>query len=351
MAAHLRHDHIGEQQVDRAAVVLGQAQGVGGTGRGQHRVAQFLEHALGDFQDRGLVVDDQQGFSAADGPCKRFRGGPGFAFAWFVGGQQQAHGPALARGTVHLDPAAQPPDHVPHHGQARIPDRGATAVPHGQGHRGGGGTVGPVDDNRSRGEGNAADPTDGLARIGAQGDEHLAQVGGIHAHRGQPGARLPGQGDAVADEAFQHAEGVGDGLVHVEHPRAGGLVAAQGQQVPVDVHRPGRSGTDLHEMSVQRRAALDKVQGHGRVGEDHAEHVVEVVADAARQPPEGGHPAGVVELLAQLLHLGGQPPALDLFGLPVVTLHERLVGPGTGGSAVIVHDSDSPVLWRSLVID
>ncbi len=48
-AAHVRHDHVGEEQIDLARILIGEAERVIRPGRGKNRVAEI-------FQEQGAEI-------------------------------------------------------------------------------------------------------------------------------------------------------------------------------------------------------------------------------------------------------------------------------------------------------
>ena len=63
LAEHVRHDDVGDQQVDLARVAAGDAEGLRAARGGDHLVAVAGEDPLGYLAQRFLVLDDQDGFS------------------------------------------------------------------------------------------------------------------------------------------------------------------------------------------------------------------------------------------------------------------------------------------------
>jgi len=55
-SADTRHDHVGQQQVDRAVVLLQQGKRRRGIPRGQHRVTVGPQHPLGQGTHRIVVL-------------------------------------------------------------------------------------------------------------------------------------------------------------------------------------------------------------------------------------------------------------------------------------------------------
>ena len=63
LAEHVRHDDVGDEQVDLALVAAGDVEGFRAVGRGDHLVAVAGEDPLGDLAQGFLVLDDQDGLS------------------------------------------------------------------------------------------------------------------------------------------------------------------------------------------------------------------------------------------------------------------------------------------------
>ena len=73
-AVHPRHRVVGEQQVDRAGVRVGQAQRLIAVARAQHLVAEVREDRHHQVADAVLVLGDQHGLAAAPSRRRRRRG-------------------------------------------------------------------------------------------------------------------------------------------------------------------------------------------------------------------------------------------------------------------------------------
>ena len=64
-AAHLRHDHVGEQEVDRLGRVAAQAERLVAARGLQHCVPRHLEDLARQLADVALVLDEQDRLRAA----------------------------------------------------------------------------------------------------------------------------------------------------------------------------------------------------------------------------------------------------------------------------------------------
>jgi hypothetical protein len=62
-AEHVRHDDVGDQQVDLAWPLGGDGEGLGPAGGGHHLVPVVGKDPLGHLAQCRLVLDDQDGFS------------------------------------------------------------------------------------------------------------------------------------------------------------------------------------------------------------------------------------------------------------------------------------------------
>ena len=64
-AAHLRHHHVGKQQIDATAVCLADLQGLRAARRGQNRIAKLLQNPHCQIANRLFVLHYQDGLAAA----------------------------------------------------------------------------------------------------------------------------------------------------------------------------------------------------------------------------------------------------------------------------------------------
>ncbi len=183
-------------------------------------------------------------------------------------------------------------------------------------------------------DGDPAGVGDRVARVDAQVGQDLVQLRRIDLHLAQIGGRGPHQIDVLADQAFQHAERAGHGLVQVQHDRHGGLVPGERQKLARQIGRAQGRGADALQLFGQGRGRLGDVQRQLRAADDHPEHVVEVVRDAAGQSADGLQALRGLQLRGQrilLLHrlharrdvLGENDDAPD----GTVGLAPRLQGP------------------------
>jgi PPOX class probable F420-dependent enzyme len=64
-AAHLGHDHVGEQEIDLALVIGGEGERLGGPARLEHVVAEPAQEVRGEHAHLLLVLDQEHGLVAA----------------------------------------------------------------------------------------------------------------------------------------------------------------------------------------------------------------------------------------------------------------------------------------------
>ena len=64
-AIHIGHHHVGYEQVNLATVFLGEADGFPWRGSGQDSVTLLLKHSLGQFQDGGFILRQQNSLVTA----------------------------------------------------------------------------------------------------------------------------------------------------------------------------------------------------------------------------------------------------------------------------------------------
>ena len=148
------------------------------------------------------------------------------------------------------------------------------------------GAVGLVEGGVFRFDGDLADSGDGVPGVDAQIGQDLVDLGGVHLDRPQVRARQPGEIDVLADQPPQHLEHALHGLVQVEHLGGDGLLAGKGQQLPGQVGGALGGLPDFLEVGMKRLGRVHLVQGQFRIAEDHAQHVVEIMGHAARQPAD-----------------------------------------------------------------
>ena len=102
--------------------------------------------------------------------------------------------------------------------------------------------------------------------------------------------------DVLADEPLQHLEHVRHGFVQVQDLGGDRLLAGKGQQLTRQVGRAFGGFADFLEVGMERLGRVHLLQGQLGMAEDDAQHVVEVVGHAARQPTDRFHLLGLLEL-------------------------------------------------------
>ena len=104
-----------------------------------------------------------------------------------------------------------------------------------------------------------AGPVNGVAGVDREIGEHLADLGGVHPHLPEIGARIPLQVDVLADQTVQHLQRSGDGLVEIKNPGRDHLFAGKGQQLPGQVSRVSGRLVHLVQPFVKRMLFLQLV--------------------------------------------------------------------------------------------
>ncbi len=94
-------------------------------------------------------------------------------------------------------------------------------------------------------------------------------------------------------------------FAEVDHLRAHGLLAGEGQQLPHQARRPVGILLDLHDVLERRIGRLVRVQQEVGRHHDGAEQIVEVVGDIAGKPPDGLHLLLLVDLVLERALLRG----------------------------------------------
>ena len=87
-----------------------------------------------------------------------------------------------------------------------------------------------------------------------------------------------------------------DGRVQVQDLGRDGLLARKAEQLAGQVGRANRRLAHLQDVGMELLVRIHLLERQLRMPEDHAEHVVEVVGDAARQPADGFHLPGLLKL-------------------------------------------------------
>ena len=134
--------------------------------------------------------------------------------------------------------------------------------------------------------------------------------------------------DVLADQAVEHPAHVRDALVEHDDLRRQDLAPAEREQLAGE--RRGAIGRieDLLDVGAQRRADQLFQQQLG-IAANRRQQVVEVVGDAAREPPDRFHLLRVSQLLLELMARGFR--GLALGDLPA----QLVVGAAERGGALI----------------
>ena len=141
-----------------------------------------------------------------------------------------------------------------------------------------------------------------VARVGREVEDHALDLRLVGLDRREAGRDPHADADVVADDPPHHRLHPGHDLVEVEHARVQHLAPAEGEQLAREAGRLlGRVG-DLAELLAARRVGLGEQDL--RVARDHGQQVVEVVRDAAGEPPDRLHLLRLAEPLLEPQPLG-----------------------------------------------
>ena len=121
---------------------------------------------------------------------------------------------------------------------------------------------------------------------------------------------------AGAKETAQTAERGADGGVELEDPRRHRLTAGEPEQLARDMRGARGRGLDRFEIAADGAVGAGRLQRQLDVPLDHAQHVVEVVRDAAGEAADQLHLLRLGQLLLQ-------PAALRLGAGPIAHVPER----------------------------
>ena len=322
---HFGHDHIGHQQLDRAAVLAGKTDGLGRAGRGQNGVAQTLQHGRGNFEDHWLIFHHQDGFAARCCLIRHFlnrRLGAGA-----VPRQVDLEGRALAGFTIDIDeplvlfddaidrrqPQAGALTHLlgGEEGLEQVGQGGcinaAAVVAHRQQDIGAlhsldmVGAVPLIDGDQIGLDGDLAGIADGVAGVDEQVHQDLVELRRIDVHLAGVASRLPDQIDILADEPPQHLQHPCHGCVDIEHLGSNSLFAGEGQELPGQIGGALGRLANVLQAGMERMRALQPPERQFAMADDDAQHVVEIMGDAAGQPAHGFHLLRLDQLHLQFL--------------------------------------------------
>jgi hypothetical protein len=128
----------------------------------------------------------------------------------------------------------------------------------------------------------------GIASVHGQVDDHLLELAGVGLDAGA-GRRLDHELDILAEQPLQHGAQALNDRVGIDHARLQELLATEGQELTGQGASPLGGLLDQADVLAHGiRLAQPAQQQLGASG-DHGEQVVEVVRDAAGQPPDGLH--------------------------------------------------------------
>src|ERR687892_1742453 len=311
-AAHLRHDHVGDDEVDGAVVVSCDRERLATGPGGQDGVAPAAQVPTDQVAHDLLVLDDQHGLgSPARGWQRRSGGG---VDRLLDPGKVDLEGRPLARLAVDPDEAAALLDDPVHGGEPesgplsdllrgeerlervrlRLRVHAAARVAHLEYDVGPGPhPAGPTGRERlvhvgvRRLDDEAPTVRHGVARVHHEVGDHLLELARVGLDAAE--VRLDGgdQLDVLADQAPQHPLHVLHDLVQVEDPWLEHLPAAESEELAREVGRP--LGRALHLPGVPApwivvgESTLEEVG----VPQDPGQQVVEVVRDAPGETADG----------------------------------------------------------------
>ena len=169
--------------------------------------------------------------------------------------------------------------------------------------------VGQIQDGVARLDGDLAGAVDsvsgvdGVAGVDAKVGQGLVDLRRVEFDRPEVCARHPGQVDVLADQALQHLEHAGQGVVQVQPHGRYGLFAGEGEELAGDVGRALGIAADLVEPLADGVTSRQRVTAQVAVAHDTHQQVVEVVGHAARQAAHQLHLLSLEVLRLQLLFL------------------------------------------------
>jgi hypothetical protein len=321
-AAHARHEHVGDQEVDRLGPLRGGVEGLVGVVEGQDGVAVGLQHLPGELAHPVVILDEQHGLGPDGrarfrGPCGRLadrgqvegegRPLPGLA----PGGRPAAALPGEGVGRGEAEPA--PLDAVPGADEGleevRLDGLGnaAAGVRHGEGHVGAGGHR--VDHRRRviqlHGRRLDREPAAGRHRlpgIGGEAREGLLELAGVRADPPRPGAQDERQGDLRSQELAQARGDATDERVDLDEGRLQELPPPERREL---LREPDAAlGRALDELHVAPHGIVHREPRQQELApsRDHGQEIVEVVGDLARQARHGVQPMTQADLGLGALH-------------------------------------------------
>ena len=143
-----------------------------------------------------------------------------------------------------------------------------------------------------------------VARVEREVDHRLLDLSRIPEHRQRPARQLGLDLDVCAEQPRQQPRDRGDRLVEIEHARLEQLFAAERQQLTR--HRSGAFGGAPNLLDVGPRRMIRRHLAERELGVagDRRQRIVEIVGDAARQPPNRFHLLRLPELILEHPPLG-----------------------------------------------
>ena len=334
-AGHFGHGHVHEDEADFVLMSAEDADGFLAIAGGEDAIAVRFEQGFGDHADHDFVIDQQDGFIAADIGGGGGGGGGGLErsdglIAW----EEDAEGSALTWGGLTFHPSAVLLDDAVGGGEA---EAGAFALFFGGEER-----LEDFIDNFRRhtaagiGDGQAdVFPGHGLEAAGVlSGDDFVVSADGDGSFAGAGLHGVAGIDAQVHDNLFEFADiGVGgpEGGVEVQFDgelsaeaaldervefAQGGVEVAVGE---FDVASAGESEQSFDELGGSFGGGAGVVDvvagvfesrggevaiGERQVSEDTGEQIVKVVGDATGEAADGLHFLGLFQAFLELLFVG-----------------------------------------------
>jgi hypothetical protein len=144
----------------------------------------------------------------------------------------------------------------------------------------------------------------GVDRVAAQVHYHLVQLGGIADNHQRPlgGARL--ETDICGQRAAKQLQRLSQDTGDVDRCALAALAAAISEDLLDETATTGRGGEHVLGIALEWRAIGRFLDEHFAVGEHSGQDIVEVVRDAASEPPDRFHLCGLAQPLLEPLALG-----------------------------------------------
>jgi hypothetical protein len=151
-----------------------------------------------------------------------------------------------------------------------------------------------------------------VARVEGEIHHDLLQLTGIGLRRAEPRVEVGHELDLRAEQPAEHPLELGDHLVDVDDLRLEHLAAAEGEQLSGQPGGTLSRALHLEHVLAHRGAVVELRERELAVAHDRRQQVVEVVGDAAREPPDRLHLLRLAQLLfepAPLGHVGAEGDA------------------------------------------